>query len=80
MTTEELNQYDSLSESDKQQYKMLKSLHPDWNHEQLMCKFTFNNQFDYTYIEQDKDKSATVFMGDIACDESLWDKFKNMLR
>ena len=78
MTTEELNQYDSLSESDKQQYITLKSLHPDWNHEQLMCKFTFNNQFDYTYIEQDK--SATVFMGDIACDESLWDKFKNMLR
>lgn len=39
MTTEELNQYDSLSESDKQQYKTLKSLHPDWNHKQLMAQF-----------------------------------------
>lgn len=71
MTTEEFNQYDSLSESDKQQYKTLKSLHLSWNHKQLMCKITTDKKLAEHLIEEGDDNSEPEFMGSIEQRQSL---------
>lgn len=71
MTTEELNQYDSLSESDKQQYKTLKSLHRSWNHEQLMCRITIDKKIAEHLMEQGDDNSEPEYMGIIEPRQSL---------
>lgn len=52
MKTEDISQYNTLSESDKQQYIALKTLHPGWNHKQLMCRITVDKKFDEHLIDQ----------------------------
>ena len=71
MKTEDISQYNTLSESDKQQYIALKTQHPGWNHEQLMCKITTDKKLAEHLIEQGDDNSETEFMGRIEPRSSL---------
>ena len=64
MTIEELKEYDALSEKDKSSYHRIKSLHPEWNHKQIMIKIAVSGVID----------------GGIGYGESLWDKLKDIFR
>ena len=71
MKTEDISQYNTLSESDKQQYITLESQHPGWNHKQLMCRITVDKKLEEHLIDQGDDKSGTEFMGNIEQRQSL---------
>lgn len=80
MKTEDISQYNTLSESDKQQYIALKTQHPGWNHKQLMCRIEVYKKLDKHVINPVDDKSETEFMGSIVqrqfLIESIIDVFK----
>lgn len=76
MTREELNQYNALSESDKQQYKTFKSRHPNWNHKQLMTRIAFDKHL-YEYDDRNVVMRGLGF--DIANSENLSEAQKNEL-
>lgn len=74
MTTEEFNQYNSLSENDKSLYQRVKSMHPEWSHKQIMMKIALDHAVESHLV------SGGPIGGDVIDDESLWDKIKNIFR
>lgn len=83
MTREDLDEYDGLSELDKQQYKTIKSQHPDWSHRQIMVCLSFKLEADKMQIDSEEPLEeilAKPLVGCIDMRELVFEKIKDMFK